>query len=91
MPVWKFGRYIGSQSHNLLTSLVHLISDDVFASGSLDGTIFLWSLPRFDIMQQFNYVKEYDSHVYPKSVQHMICIDKVTIEIVLTALPQART
>ncbi|XP_048736638.1 WD repeat-containing protein 41-like isoform X2 [Ostrea edulis] len=51
------------------------VSDKLFASGSLDGMILLWSSETFMPMKKLNTMSEYKgkSHIYPYSVQFIAC------------------
>lgn len=53
------------------------VSDGSFASGSIDGTIILWTTQTLNPSRYFNSIKEYEgrSHRYPFSVQHMTTLD----------------
>nr|XP_006814031.1 PREDICTED: WD repeat-containing protein 41-like [Saccoglossus kowalevskii] len=54
------------------------ISDVSFASGSLDGTIMVWTSHGLNPSREFNFIKKYkgDHHAYPFSVQHMVAIEE---------------
>ncbi|XP_062601040.1 WD repeat-containing protein 41-like isoform X2 [Saccostrea cucullata] len=51
------------------------VSDKLFASGSLDGTILLWSSETFAPLKKLNTMSEYKgkANVYPYSVQYIAC------------------
>lgn len=53
------------------------ISDDRFASGSIDGTISVWSVKTFLQMFYFNSVAVYEGvhREFPYSVEHMVCLN----------------
>ncbi|XP_064609365.1 WD repeat-containing protein 41-like [Liolophura sinensis] len=54
------------------------VSDASFASGSIDGTIILWTTQTLAPSRYFNSIPDYQGreHLYPYSIQHMICIDE---------------
>ncbi|XP_046545336.1 WD repeat-containing protein 41-like [Haliotis rubra] len=54
------------------------ISESCFASGSIDGTIILWTSQNFLPAKTFNTVSEYvgDKHLYPYSIQSMFCVQE---------------
>ncbi|XP_061174560.1 WD repeat-containing protein 41-like [Saccostrea echinata] len=51
------------------------VSDKLFASGSLDGTILLWSSETFIPLKKLNTMSEYKgkANAYPYSVQYITC------------------
>ncbi|KAJ8299865.1 hypothetical protein KUTeg_022612 [Tegillarca granosa] len=55
-----------------------MVSDIMFASGSLDGTIILWSTQSYLPTYTFNIMSEYKGkdQRYPYSIQHMICVEE---------------
>lgn len=55
-----------------------LISDSCFGSGSIDGTIILWTAHNLLPAKQFNTVSEYHgaTRVFPYSVQHLFCVQE---------------
>ncbi|OWF39038.1 WD repeat-containing protein 41 [Mizuhopecten yessoensis] len=60
-----------------IRSLTNL-SDQCFASGSLDGTIVIWSCQTFLPTYKFNTVDSYQGkdHLYPYSIQHVLCLEE---------------
>ena len=59
-----------------------LFADKYFASGSIDGTIVLWSMADLTPTREFNTVPENEykgnKHRYPYSVQYLAAmVDKV--------------
>ena len=55
--------------------------DVLFASGSIDGTIMLWTTQTLTPTRFFNSMLDYEGyeHLYPYSVQKMCCVEKVGI------------
>ncbi|XP_064650755.1 WD repeat-containing protein 41-like [Lineus longissimus] len=53
------------------------VSEATFASGSLDGTIILWTTHSHSPTRYFNSQGEYEGmyHDYPHCIQHMICVE----------------
>lgn len=51
------------------------VSDKLFASGSLDGTILLWSSETFTPLKKLNTMADYKgkANMYPYSVQYIAC------------------
>ncbi|XP_022334336.2 WD repeat-containing protein 41-like [Crassostrea virginica] len=51
------------------------VSDKLFASGSLDGTILLWSSETFIPVKKLNTMADYKgkANIYPYSVQYIAC------------------
>ena len=66
-------------SHTDSVTAVLKIDDTCFASGSLDGTIILWSSNDFTRIK-FLSLKRRDyqgsDRLYPYSVQHLLCVDQ---------------
>ncbi|XP_069137710.1 WD repeat-containing protein 41-like [Argopecten irradians] len=60
-----------------IRSLTNL-SDQCFASGSLDGTIVIWSSQTFLPTCKLNTVDCYQGkdHLYPYSIQHVLCLEE---------------
>lgn len=52
------------------------VTDESFASASLDGEIILWCSNSLQPIKQFNRVEEFEGfdHLYPYSVQHMFIL-----------------
>ena len=53
--------------------------DKLFASGSLDGTILLWSSETFIPVKKLNTMADYKgkANIYPYSVQYIACENQV--------------
>ncbi|KAI0207827.1 WD repeat-containing protein 41 [Lamellibrachia satsuma] len=64
------------QHREAVRSLVK-VNELLFASGSLDGTIVLWSVETFVPLQSFNCVEDYqgDDRLYRYSIQHMMAVE----------------
>ncbi|XP_060080325.1 WD repeat-containing protein 41-like [Ylistrum balloti] len=60
-----------------IRSLTNL-SDQCFASGSLDGSIVIWSSQTFLSSYKLNAVDSYwgKDHLYPYSIQHVLCLEE---------------
>lgn len=54
------------------------VTDESFASASLDGEIILWSSNSLKPIKEFNKIWEFEgrNHLYPYSVQHMFVLDQ---------------
>ena len=61
------------------------LADSCFGSGSIDGTIILWTAHNLLPAKQFNTVSEYHGATrgFPYSVQSLFCVQ----EVVLTLSP----
>lgn len=56
-----------------------MVVDSCFSSGSIDGTIILWTSHNLIPARQFNTVSEYQgiSKGFPFSVQSLFCVQEV--------------
>ncbi|XP_076443383.1 WD repeat-containing protein 41-like isoform X3 [Babylonia areolata] len=65
-------------SHREVIHSLVLISDSCFGSGSIDGTIILWSAHTLLPAKQFNTVSEYQGVLkgFPYSVQSLFCVQE---------------
>ncbi|KAK7481356.1 hypothetical protein BaRGS_00027436 [Batillaria attramentaria] len=65
-------------SHREAIHSLVLISDSCFGSGSIDGTIILWTAHNLLPAKQFNTVSEYHgaSRGFPYSVQSLFCVQE---------------
>ncbi|XP_074651942.1 WD repeat-containing protein 41-like [Tubulanus polymorphus] len=64
--------------HRELIRCLINVSDTLFASGSLDGTVVLWTTHTISPTRYFNTVNEYKGieKTYPFSIQHMLITDE---------------
>ena len=72
-----------SSKDNFSHIIFFSLSDNTFASGSIDGTIILWKTDNLLPFRYFNSITDYQgpSKIFPYSVQHMICIESVSMKI----------
>lgn len=55
------------------------LSENCFASGSIDGTIMLWAVPSLNPTRYLNTIDDYEGldKMYPYSIQHMFALEQV--------------
>ncbi|KAK3097993.1 hypothetical protein FSP39_015128 [Pinctada imbricata] len=71
---WQISYVRALKHHSEAIRALTLVSDILFASGSIDGTILLWSSQTFVPMVTLNSVKDYKgtNNFFPHSIQHLI-------------------
>ncbi|XP_077989189.1 WD repeat-containing protein 41-like [Glandiceps talaboti] len=73
LEMWK-----NLQCHREAIRCLLKISEASFASGSIDGSIMVWTSHALNPSREFNFIKLYqgDSHCYPFSVQDMVTVEE---------------
>ncbi|ESO01417.1 hypothetical protein HELRODRAFT_174976 [Helobdella robusta] len=81
-PSFNLQNQLKLASHRETITALNKIDDDCFLTGSLDGSIYQWSVNNnWSPVHRYNYVDGYlgDMRIYPYSVQSIITVGKFII------------